>query len=91
MNTLILGVGNLLLSDEAVGVRIVEGVLVTGFTIKDRRITGVKTAEGEIGCEIVVNAAGLWARQLGELDQFLAPGLGIGLQDLERDLRLQVL
>jgi 4-methylaminobutanoate oxidase (formaldehyde-forming) len=49
------------------GVRIVEGVTVTGFAIKDRRITGVKTSEGEIGCEIVVNAAGLWARQLGEM------------------------
>lgn len=52
---------------RAGGVRIVEGVAVTGFTIRDRRITAVKTAEGDVGCEIVVNAAGLWARQLGEL------------------------
>jgi 4-methylaminobutanoate oxidase (formaldehyde-forming) len=52
---------------RAGGVRIVEGVTVTGFTIKDRRIVGVETAEGEIGCEIVVNAAGLWARQCGEM------------------------
>src|SRR6185312_5479425 len=52
---------------RAGGVRIVEGVAVTGFTIKDRRIVGVKTAEGDIGCEIVVNAAGLWARQCGEM------------------------
>lgn len=52
---------------RAGGVRIVEGVTVTGFNIKDRRITAVRTSEGEIGCEIVVNAAGLWARQLGEL------------------------
>jgi 4-methylaminobutanoate oxidase (formaldehyde-forming) len=49
------------------GARIVEGVTVTGFSITDRRINGVKTSEGEIGCEIVVNAAGLWARQVGEL------------------------
>lgn len=52
---------------RAGGVRIVEAVTVTGFAIKDRRITSVKTTEGDIGCEIVVNAAGLWARQLGEL------------------------
>ncbi len=44
-----------------------EGVTVTGFTIKDRRITTVQTSEGDVGCEVVVNAAGLWARQLGEL------------------------
>ncbi|MFU0504393.1 GcvT family protein [Pseudaminobacter sp. NGMCC 1.201702] len=49
------------------GARIIEGVTVTGFSIKHRRIHGVKTTEGEIGCEIVVNAAGLWARQVGEL------------------------
>ncbi|MBP1872508.1 4-methylaminobutanoate oxidase (formaldehyde-forming) [Ensifer adhaerens] len=52
---------------RAGGVRIVEGVTVTGFTIDDRRITTVKTTEGDIGCEVVANAAGLWARQLGEL------------------------
>ena len=52
---------------RAGGVRIVEGMAVTGFTIKDRRIVGVQTPEGEIGCEIVVNAAGLWARQCGEM------------------------
>lgn len=52
---------------RAGGVRLVEGATVTGFAIKDRRITTVKTTEGDIGCEVVVNAAGLWARQLGEL------------------------
>jgi glycine/D-amino acid oxidase-like deaminating enzyme len=31
------------------GVRIVEGVAVTGFTIEGRRIVGVRTVEGEIG------------------------------------------
>lgn len=52
---------------RAGGVHIVEGVTVTGFAIKERRITAVKTEDGDIGCEIVVNAAGLWARHLGEL------------------------
>jgi len=52
---------------RAGGVRIVEGVTVTGFAISDRRLTAVKTTDGDVGCEVVVNAAGLWARQLGEL------------------------
>lgn len=58
---------------RAGGVRIVEGVTVTGFTFGERRITGVKTSEGEVGCEIVVNAAGLWARQLGEMARVELP------------------
>jgi sarcosine dehydrogenase len=49
------------------GVRIHEGVLVTGFTRKDRRITQVATNQGTITCEIVVNAAGMWARQIGQM------------------------
>ena len=49
------------------GVRIVEGVPVTGVVRKGKRITAVQTAQGEVRCEIVVNAAGLWARQFGEL------------------------
>ncbi|MBN9137199.1 MAG: FAD-dependent oxidoreductase, partial [Phyllobacterium sp.] len=42
-------------------------VTVTGFTIRDRRIIEVQTSDGNIGCDVVVNAAGLWARQCGEL------------------------
>ena len=49
------------------GVKIVEGVTVTGFRWKERRITHVVTDQGEIACEIAVNAAGLWARQVGEI------------------------
>jgi 4-methylaminobutanoate oxidase (formaldehyde-forming) len=49
------------------GVRIHEGVLVTGFARKDRRITQVETNQGTITCEIVVNAAGMWARQIGQM------------------------
>ena len=49
---------------RAGGVRIVEGVLVTGFEIEGRRITRVLTDQGAIDCEIVVNAAGIWARDV---------------------------
>jgi 4-methylaminobutanoate oxidase (formaldehyde-forming) len=46
------------------GVTIVEGVTVTGFIRQGRRVTGVVTDAGDIECETVVLAAGLWTRQL---------------------------
>ena len=49
------------------GVRICEQTEVTGFTISNGRIDGVKTDQGEIKCETVVNCAGLWSRRIGEL------------------------
>ncbi|MGH6814601.1 MAG: GcvT family protein, partial [Hyphomicrobiaceae bacterium] len=52
---------------RAGGVRIVEGVTVTGFKIAKRRIAAVETDHGAVACGIVVNAAGLWARQVGEM------------------------
>jgi 4-methylaminobutanoate oxidase (formaldehyde-forming) len=47
------------------GVQIVEGVQVTDFILKDQRITGVRTAQGDIQADVVVLAAGMWSRQLG--------------------------
>ena len=49
------------------GARFVEGVRVTGFDLKDGRVAGVRTSQGGVACEIVVNCAGQWARQLGRL------------------------
>jgi 4-methylaminobutanoate oxidase (formaldehyde-forming) len=49
------------------GARILEGISVTGIKKKDGRVTGVITATGDIEAEYVVNCAGMWARQLGEL------------------------
>jgi len=49
------------------GVKIVEGAMVTGFRQASGRITHVVTDQGEVACEIVVNAAGLWARHVGEM------------------------
>lgn len=53
------------------GVRIFEKTRVTGIDVEDgpagRRVTGVRTAEGPIKAEIVVNCAGQWARQVGRL------------------------
>ena len=48
------------------GVRIIEGVPVTQVLQHKGRVTGVRTAHGEIAAEVVVNCTGMWARQLGE-------------------------
>ncbi len=53
------------------GVTIAQGVSVTDVTTTaawspgGRRVTGVVTDHGTIECEVVVNCAGMWARQLG--------------------------
>ena len=60
------------------GVRIIEGVAVTGFTTERGAVTGVRTTHGEVEAEYVVNCAGMWARQLGEL-----AGVSIPLQAAE--------
>jgi glycine/D-amino acid oxidase-like deaminating enzyme/glycine cleavage system aminomethyltransferase T len=49
------------------GVRFHENVRVTGIAQKGGRVTGVETSEGTVACEAVVNAAGLWSRQIGKM------------------------
>ena len=60
------------------GATIIEGVPVTGFTQANGHVTGVVTDQGTIECETVVNACGMWARQLGEL-----AGVSVPLQAAE--------
>ena len=60
------------------GVTIIEGVPVTGFLRERGTVTGVRTVQGDIEAEYVVNCAGMWARQLGEL-----AGVSIPLQAAE--------
>jgi glycine/D-amino acid oxidase-like deaminating enzyme len=47
------------------GAKIVECVPVLDVLSQGRRVTGVRTAYGDIACEFVVNCTGAWARQLG--------------------------
>ncbi len=49
------------------GVRVVEGVAATGVQTRGRRVCAVLTEAGRIETEVVVNAAGMWARQFGAL------------------------
>jgi 4-methylaminobutanoate oxidase (formaldehyde-forming) len=49
------------------GARILEGVTALGVTQHRGRVSGVRTAQGTVQCEYVVNCAGMWARQFGAL------------------------
>ncbi|MFS2033128.1 FAD-dependent oxidoreductase [Polaromonas sp. CT11-55] len=49
------------------GVKMLEGIEVTGVIIENGRAVGVRTAQGEVRCEVLVNCAGQWARQFGRL------------------------
>jgi glycine/D-amino acid oxidase-like deaminating enzyme len=55
------------------GATILEGVAATGVTTRGGAVTGVTTTHGTIGCEYVVNCAGMWARQLGEASGVVIP------------------
>ena len=49
------------------GVKILEGVPALGVLQQRGRVRAVRTAGGDIQTEIVVNCAGMWARQFGAL------------------------
>ena len=59
------------------GVRMVEGVEVTGVLTAEGpggpRAVGVRTAQGDVRCETLVNCAGQWARQFGALAGVTVP------------------
>jgi glycine cleavage system aminomethyltransferase T/glycine/D-amino acid oxidase-like deaminating enzyme len=46
------------------GAKIIEGVAVSDVLHERGHVTGVRTAHGDIRTEIIVNCAGMWARQL---------------------------
>jgi len=60
------------------GATVVEGVAVTEVLQRGGVVTGVRTDQGDIETEYVVNCAGMWARQLGARS-----GVNIPLQAAE--------
>lgn len=60
------------------GAKIFEGVRVTGFDMKAGRIVAVRTDQGVIACDKVVNCAGQWARQVGVM-----AGINVPLQPVK--------
>ncbi|MEE8399797.1 MAG: FAD-binding oxidoreductase, partial [Desulfobacterales bacterium] len=55
------------------GAKIIEGVTATGILEKNGAVGGVKTLQGDIQADYVVNCAGMWARQFGELSGVNVP------------------
>ena len=55
------------------GVSIYQGVKVTGIRQDRGRVTGVDTAQGPIDAEFVVNAGGMWARDIGAMAGVAVP------------------
>ncbi len=49
------------------GVTVRERTRVTGVLSRDGAVTGVRTPEGDIEAEVVVNCAGQWAKQVGAM------------------------
>ncbi|MCZ6722223.1 MAG: FAD-dependent oxidoreductase [Proteobacteria bacterium] len=74
--------------------RILEGVRVTGFERTGRRILKILTDQGAIRCDLVINAAGMWAREVGAMAGVAVPVAAFENQylitepipDLPRDL-----
>jgi 4-methylaminobutanoate oxidase (formaldehyde-forming) len=55
------------------GARVVEHTPVTGILRKNGAVAGVTTTRGDVTCEVVVNCAGMWARELGRLAGVTVP------------------
>jgi len=49
------------------GATILENVAVTGIHRERGVATGVATDHGDVACEIVVNCAGMWGREIGRM------------------------
>ena len=47
------------------GATILENTVVTGIRVEKGRVTAVTTNRGDVACEVVVNCAGMWARNVG--------------------------
>jgi glycine cleavage system T protein len=52
---------------KAAGARVRTGVRVEEIAVRDERVRGVVTDHGAIEAEVVVNAGGIWAHELGQL------------------------
>ena len=67
------------------GARIRQGIRVTGFKGNAGRVKSVLTDQGAIDCETVVNAAGMWARELGLMMGVRVPSIAVEHQYLITD------
>jgi 4-methylaminobutanoate oxidase (formaldehyde-forming) len=55
------------------GATVLENVAVSGIRVQNGRVAGVTTSNGEVACEVVVNCAGMWARDVGRMAGVTVP------------------
>ena len=67
------------------GVRIFEDTNVLGIELDHGRVSAVLTSRGRVACEVVVNCAGQWARQVGALAGVNVPLVSVQHQYLITD------
>jgi 4-methylaminobutanoate oxidase (formaldehyde-forming) len=60
------------------GAKIIEECRVEGFVLSEGRITAIRTNQGTISCETVINCGGQWARQIGAM-----AGVSVPLQPVK--------
>ena len=60
------------------GAQVFENVKVTGIERQGARVGGVRTEQGDIAAEFVVNCAGMWGREVGRM-----AGVNVPLQACE--------
>ncbi|KAL1131009.1 hypothetical protein AAG570_012247 [Ranatra chinensis] len=71
---------SLIQSSTEKGVRVFEECRVNRVFSHDGKVKGIETSRGKVECDIFVNCAGLWARQLGRLSE---PPVKIPLHPVE--------
>jgi len=64
------------------GVRILTGTRVTGVRVEHEAVRGVQTAEGFVEAEVVVNAGGMYAAEIGRMAAITVPVIPMAHQYL---------
>ncbi len=67
------------------GIRIFEDTNVQGVELERGRVRAVLTSQGRIECEVIVNCAGQWARQVGAMAGVNVPLVSVQHQYLITD------
>ena len=58
---------------RAGGAAIIEDCPVDAIEVRDGRVASVTTRQGVVGCDIIVNCAGQWAREVGAMAGVCVP------------------
>ena len=59
------------------GAQIIEETRVDRITVDGRRVTTIHTDRGDIACELVVNAAGMWGLEVGRMVGARVPAFAV--------------